>query len=373
MFQISFDTRERIDVAFAHERERFSFFTGATRTSDAVNVIFRIIRQLEVHDHVDTFDVEAASRDVGRDQDVVIALASELLHHARALRLSHQRRNADRGVTVVVQELRDSRNVHLEVREHDRLARLVEIQEREKMRTFFFAADVEDLVFDVLRFRLIARHVHFHRVRSELISGVHDVEIQRRAEHEELTLLRNTLEDELHVVFEAHVEHAIGFVEDDRANLFQVDEMFFEEIDQPTRSRDDELDAVTKTFFLFLVGNAAVDRNRTKIAVSAKLQRALVNLFAKFPSRNENQDELVRTPIRKRTLFAFRFVFFGELIGIFASANDALHDRKQKRSSLAGARLRKASDVASFEDVRHRSFLDRGGFCESLFLNSGEQ
>ena len=59
---------------------------GAARPADAVDVVLRVPRQLEVDDDRQVLDVEAAGGDVGRDEDPDLA-GLEALERARPLGL----------------------------------------------------------------------------------------------------------------------------------------------------------------------------------------------------------------------------------------------------------------------------------------------
>ena len=59
---------------------------GPSGPPDPVDVVLRVPRQLEVDDDRQVLDVEAAGRDVGRDEDPDLA-GLEALERARPLRL----------------------------------------------------------------------------------------------------------------------------------------------------------------------------------------------------------------------------------------------------------------------------------------------
>ncbi len=90
MFQIFFDSLKGFDIAITDKADGSTFRARATRSSNAMNVIFRIIRQLEVDDKIYAFNVEAASCEVGRDHDVKVIFSLKLFHHAISLRLGEQ-------------------------------------------------------------------------------------------------------------------------------------------------------------------------------------------------------------------------------------------------------------------------------------------
>ena len=68
------------------EGRSFAALTGTTGTADAMNVAFRVLGQVVVEDVGDTADIEAASGDVGSDQDVD-GLFTELADDGVALSL----------------------------------------------------------------------------------------------------------------------------------------------------------------------------------------------------------------------------------------------------------------------------------------------
>ena len=67
------DPSEQVCLVDADEADRVTCRTGATRPADPVDVILRVPRQLEVDDVGQVLDVEAAGRDIGRDEDADVA------------------------------------------------------------------------------------------------------------------------------------------------------------------------------------------------------------------------------------------------------------------------------------------------------------
>jgi hypothetical protein len=80
------DVPEQAMLARLDERDRGAFATRSTRPADPVDVGIRIRRHVEVHDVGDVVDIEAASGDIGRDEDIERAVA-EAAHHPVALLL----------------------------------------------------------------------------------------------------------------------------------------------------------------------------------------------------------------------------------------------------------------------------------------------
>ena len=63
------DAAQQVGLVDADERDGLAGRAGPARPADAVDVVLRVPRQLEVDDDRQVLDVEAARRDVGRDQD----------------------------------------------------------------------------------------------------------------------------------------------------------------------------------------------------------------------------------------------------------------------------------------------------------------
>ena len=60
---------EQVGLVDAHERDRRAGRAGPSGSSDPVDVVLRIPRELEVDDDRQVLDVESARSDVRRDQD----------------------------------------------------------------------------------------------------------------------------------------------------------------------------------------------------------------------------------------------------------------------------------------------------------------
>ena len=57
------------DLAALHQRDDHAGGPSPGRAARAVQVVLMVVRRVELHDQVDVVHVDAASRDVGGDQD----------------------------------------------------------------------------------------------------------------------------------------------------------------------------------------------------------------------------------------------------------------------------------------------------------------
>src|SRR5512140_1090325 len=83
-----FDRSDRFAVERADDRYGGSGATGAAGSADAMHVVVGMMRHVEIEDVADGGNVEAASGDVGGNQQRDLALA-ELIEGCGARRLIH--------------------------------------------------------------------------------------------------------------------------------------------------------------------------------------------------------------------------------------------------------------------------------------------
>ena len=82
----TFDTLEELDIVLGHEGDRLATAPSTCGTTDSVNIVLRVGRQVIVDDEVDRGDIEPTRGDVGRDEDGLGA-RFELVQSSESLRL----------------------------------------------------------------------------------------------------------------------------------------------------------------------------------------------------------------------------------------------------------------------------------------------
>ena len=141
---------------------------------------------------------------------------------------------------------------------------------------------------------------------------------------------------------EAHVEHAVRFVQHQRLDLAEVNQPALEVVFQPSRSRDDHACASADGFDLRPLGHSADHQRRLRQLAVTQLVVNVLDLHRQFARRDENQGPYAG------------YVFRSQL----------LHDGKQERQSFAGACLGCRQNVFAFQRMRDGHFLDRSGSCK---------
>jgi hypothetical protein len=139
------------------------------------------------------------------------------------------------------------------------------------------------------------RHLQHRRLAQEATGELADVVRVGSREHEVLALLRQHLEHALDVADEAHVEHAIRFIEDEDLDFGERDGALFAQVEQAARRRDEDVAAVPGLVDLRLLGDAAEDDQSTQIAVTAVVDDALRNLRGELARGREYQRARIAT------------------------------------------------------------------------------
>ena len=120
------------------------------------------------------------------------------------------------------------------------------------------------------------------------------------APHERLSVGPDLLHNLPDLRLETHVQHPIGLVQHQVGAPAQVGLPHLQEIDQPTRSGDTDLDATLQVPQLTSLGRAAVDASVTQLGGAAELARDFRDLLGQLTGRG--QDERDRAVSRAQVI-----------------------------------------------------------------------
>ena len=354
---VGLDIGQTLRIHVAGKADRIAVGAQTRGAADAVHVIFGVLRQVVVEDVADILDVQAARGDVGRNQDFDFA-ALEFAEQALALLLRHVAGEHADEETLPFQTARDFFRGDFHVDEDDAAMRIHPRQQTDQQRQFFFRRrEIDDLAHavggDVVRF-----DGELGRVVHVLVGEFEHAMAQRRREHQALAALAlgQAAEQEAHVLDEAQIEHAVGFVDHHHFDGAEREHVLLEVVDQAAGRGDDDVDAVAQLLALLVVIDAAVDQRRFQAGVAADVPEVLVDLDRQFARRRDDQRaRIVRRALGQRRL-----------------RQQAIHHRDEERAGLAGAGLRLAGDVAALQRERQRQRLDRRAARESGRVQAGK-
>ncbi|MNI37087.1 hypothetical protein D3C73_911600 [compost metagenome] len=208
------------------------------------------------------------------------------------------------------------------------------------------------LVGDGFGHGVLRRHLDLLRVAHELQRQLADVVLEGGREQQGLAVLLGQLgQDALDRGQEAHVQHAVGFVQHQHFNAGQVDAATLQVVDQAARAGHQQVHAATQDVELVAHADAAVDAGAGDAQVLAVAAQAVMHLGGQFAGRCQDQ----RARLARAGAHFLR------------SGAQVLQQRQAERGGLAGAGLCAGQQVTTGQHQRDRLLLDRGrGFVALL-------
>lgn len=256
-------------VQLREQRHRQPLRARPPRPSDPVHVVFHRQRECDIDDRFHGRDVETARRDVGGDEEGTGA-AFESGESGAAEGLRHVAVDGGDGHPVLVEEVGDARGFFLvEAEDEDAVVlvgrgALVLAQELEQACLFFSRVDdVHDLrdfgVGAEFARGVVGADGDVHGVLREGGCEVANAGGPGGGEHEGLPARWGSGADYFaDFFFEAFVQHAVCFVEDDVVDVAEVGGAFVYEVVQSAGGGDDYVGCF-KSLALRVFGYAAVD------------------------------------------------------------------------------------------------------------------
>ena len=235
-------------------------------------------------------DVEAARRDIGRDEHLVLP-AFESFHRNPPLILTAigvQRGAADAGGgelsrQPVGADLRPHEHQHRPFRPAQVLDQPFHLVRR---------GDVLNPMCNAPRRRASLPDLHVFRVARNLKGVAQHLVGQRGREEQRLpagTRAGKAGDDSTHVGPEAHVHHAVGFVENQQLDAGQIGILLAHVIHQPPGRGDDDVDARLERAFLRAHFHAAVDRRAGNAGVIRQPVDLVFDLHRELARRCQHQ------------------------------------------------------------------------------------
>ena len=144
-------------------------------------------------------------------------------------------------------------------------------------------------LLDVLVFVFCCRNGNALRCLEQTRGQIADYAIQRRREQQGLACLGRSLGDAFHIIDEAHVQHAVRFVEDQHFQAREIDAAAFQVVDQTARRGDQNIHMAGQHTVLHRVRHAAQDADDLEAHVLAVLGRGIAYLLRQFAGRGQHQ------------------------------------------------------------------------------------
>ena len=99
----------------------------------------------------------------------------------------------------------------------------------------------------------------------------------------------DVLEDAFHIRQEAHVEHAVGLVQDEDFHIVQVGMTLLDVVQQAARAGHQDLDPIAQGGGLGSRAHPAVDGGAAQFGAGAEILDGFVDLFGEFTRGGDDQ------------------------------------------------------------------------------------
>ncbi len=245
---------------------------------------------------------------------------------------------------VALQRLGDDIDFGLAVAEHDAgldLGLLDQGPQRQALGLGIGGGHLDQKLGDVLVGGRRARGLDPHGILEELLGQAGDFRRHGRRKEQGLLLGRRHLEDALDVRNEAHVQHAVGFVDDQELHAGHQQLAALEMVQQTAGGGDQHVDAAVQLLLLVAERHAADQQRPRKLGALGVLLEAGRDLVGQFAGRGDDQGA--------------RHASLG------AAGHQLVDQGKGEGGGLAGAGLSDAQHVLAGQGHGNRGGLDGGG------------
>ncbi len=296
--QIALDARHQVPFETLHQRDRRALAVTAPGSADAVQIVVAAARHIEVDHQLQAVHIQPPGRHVGGHQ-----------HRHRAAVQPFQRQLAVLGVLVAVQHehLVGGGTQHsaeavgggLGVGEHDRLA--VGLMGEQPLHQALLVGAVvggDDLLAHLLvELAHAVEHQRLGLAQHPRHHGVHGRAARRGGEQQRLPGRVAGRRQTQHVVAEAHVEHAVRFVQHQHLEFGQRQIVRFQMLDQPARRAHQHLRVLADARRLHLEVLAAGDRFRLDKGEARQRLHLLERLPGQLPGGRQHQRPGADAPV----------------------------------------------------------------------------
>ncbi|MNM53550.1 hypothetical protein D3C81_646540 [compost metagenome] len=341
------DALEQLLFVWSNQRNGFTRATGTTGTADTVHVIFFDVRQLEV-DHVrQLVNVQAASRNIGSNHDTHGA-GLEIGQGLGTGILALVAMDGRSGQTVLFQVLGQAVGAMFGAGEDQNLFPGTGGNQVSEQGALVAGRQAIDPLLDTLNCGVGWRNLDALGVVQQLVGKVGDVLGEGRREQQVLTLGRQACEDFLHVVDEAHVEHAVGFVQHQGFDVGQINAALTGQVEQTARAGHQHVNALGHGLNLRVHADTTEDAGADELQVTGIDLEAFMHLRGEFASRG--QDQYAR--LARAVTLGFVRVTVGE---------QPLQDRKGETAGFTSTCLCRDHQVATLQHGGNGPLLHRSG------------
>ena len=276
-------------LLYVHNADAGSLLSGASCTSAAVGIAFRVVGHAIVDDVGQIVHVQSACRHIGGNEQLG-AVFAELLHGEVALLLAQFAMQGIGVVSVAYQIVRHLLCLHSGAAEDDGVDAGIEVHNALQCQVFVFGVNhIIDVVYAFGSF-VSASHLDGVRAVQVVFGNAFDFLAHGGAEKQCAALLGNALKDSVQILLESHAEHFVRLVQDHMADVGKLCHATFHKVKQSARCGYNDVHSCLQSTNLRLNVGTAIDRqNAQRGHVLGETLKIIGNLQTKLTGRAENK------------------------------------------------------------------------------------
>ena len=268
---VSFDEPNNVPhvvafIAFIHHGDGHTFASCPPCTTDAVHVGLTDVGNFKIDHVADAFHVNAAGCDVRGDEHANFAFAKGV-HGFFALRLTLVPVDGFSSDVVLLEVTDYLVGAVLGAGEHQGGFDFRAVQDLHEQIAFCPLTDKHHALVDSLCGTADARDFNPNWILEDRLGELHNAVWHGRAEKQTLSLFRKHRNDAFDVVDEAHVEHGVCLVQDQKLNPLQRQQSLVAQVQQTTRGGHQHIGAFSDLGHLFVLAHAAKNQCRPHLDV----------------------------------------------------------------------------------------------------------
>jgi len=245
------------DIISGDEVDGHTLSSKTTATTDAVDVVLTVGREIVVDDEGDLLDIDATSKEISSDEHTG-GSRTELLHDDITLGLVHIAVHGRDGEVTGGELVGEPVNLPAGVAEDNRLGdgdRLVQVGERVKLPVFLLDSNVE--LLDTFEGKLVLLDEDTDRVAHELGGDLKDVLGHGGGQKDNLGGLGQELEDVIDLLGEAAGQHLVSLVEDEHLHVVRLEDAALDHVVDTAGRADNNLGTVLEGLHVVTDAGAA--------------------------------------------------------------------------------------------------------------------
>ncbi|CCK15574.1 hypothetical protein BN136_1584 [Cronobacter universalis NCTC 9529] len=312
-------------------------------------------RHIEVNNVADVRNINTACGHIGGDKHIH-ATVGQTFNRLVTLHLHHfafEIAVIDARFAKLVRQLMHTLAF---THKHDGAGGFRLLQQMHQQRGFVF--DVIGAVIPLMDFFALAggwRGGDFHRLFQQAFGEIFNrVAFKRGGEQQGLFTPAGFTRDSLDILREAHIQHAVGFIKDQRFHRAAVEVFFFNVLQQATGRGDHDVLVFAEDFRVVHISHTAGDGGDIQMRMLCQFARMLCDLHRQLAGRGQDQNA------RRPRFFA-------------REVEQMLQRRQQISCRFTGACRRRTEHITPVERRRNGGRLDSGRAGEAFFLERVQQ